>query len=115
VKPQTTVRDEERFHSLDDPWKSEWTLTHFPLAEQPRLEMRHNAVVIEEVQASRYGEREDDRAGFVFIRRDYAARRCTQPRTKRAPASPTRPAVVISPVTTRKPAKASDTSSYQPH
>src|SRR5690242_16133452 len=68
-----------------------------PLAEQPRLEMRHNAVVIKEEQASRYGEREDDRAAFVFIRRGYAARRCTQPRRKRAPAPPTRPPVVISP------------------
>jgi hypothetical protein len=49
------------------------TLSHFSFAEQPRRERRHRAVVIELEQASRYGEREDDRAAVrLHFRRDYA-------------------------------------------
>ena len=108
MKPQTTVRDEEGPYNLDGLWKSELTLAHFPVAEQPRREMRHNAVVIELEQASRYGEREDDRAAVrLHSAETTPARRCTQPRTKRAPASPTH-AQWCPPNTRASPAKAGD-------
>ena len=62
--------------------------------------MRHNAVVIEHEQASRYGEREDDRAAVrLHSAETTPARRCTQPRTKRA--SPAYAPPVVSPQSPR--------------